>query len=135
MVYFLIGVPKISGNVKESQNRVNTSIASHGELYSVDLDLTRFKLGNFDNMMLNYESVAKIEAQVEGLIKRIQKSYLDIEPKADLQKMVVESKDLGPGRLRLKQSTCKGSCSSSVGTIPSTPGTKTWSSCSRSSRR
>lgn len=105
MVYFLIGVPKISGNTKESQNRVNTSLASHGDLYGVDVDLSRFKLGNFDNMMLNYESVGKIESQVEGLIKRIQKSYIDIEPKADLQKMVVESKDLGPGSLRVKQST------------------------------
>lgn len=45
--------------------------------------------------MLNYENVTKLEGQVEGLIKRIQKSYLDVEPKADLSKMVVESKDLG----------------------------------------
>lgn len=46
-------------------------------------------------MMLNYENVNKIEGQVEGLIKRIQKAYLEVEPKADLQKMLVESKDLG----------------------------------------
>lgn len=50
-------------------------------------------------MMLNYESIQKIESQVESLVKRIQKAYLDVEPKADLQKMMVESKDLGNGKL------------------------------------
>lgn len=56
----------------------------------------RYKLGNFDNMMMNYEVVTKLESQVEGCIKRIQKAYLDVEPKADLEKMTVESKELGP---------------------------------------
>lgn len=63
--------------------------------------MTRFKLGNFDNMMLNYESIQKIEGSVEHLIKRIQKAYLDVEPKADLTKMLVESKELGNGRFLL----------------------------------
>ena len=99
MVYFLLGVPKIGGNANESRTRVNTSIASSGDLFGVDIDSSKYKLGNFDNMMLNYESVGKIESQVEGLIKRIQKSYLDVEPKADLQKMLVDSKDYGTGSI------------------------------------
>jgi len=49
-------------------------------------------------MMLNYENIQKIESTVESLIKRIQKAYLDVEPKADPTKMMVESKDLGNGR-------------------------------------
>ena len=49
-------------------------------------------------MMLNYESIQKIEGSVESLLKRIQKSYVDVEPKADLNKMMVESKDQGNGK-------------------------------------
>lgn len=64
--------------------------------------MTRFKLGNFDNMMLNYEAVSKIESQVESLLKRIQKTYQDVDPKADLEKMKIESKDLGSGKPEYK---------------------------------
>lgn len=46
-------------------------------------------------MMLNYENITKLESQVEALIKRIQKAYLEVEPKADLTKMMVESKESG----------------------------------------
>jgi hypothetical protein len=48
-------------------------------------------------MMLNYEAISKIEGQVEGLLKRIQKAYLDVDPKVDLEKLKIESKDLGSG--------------------------------------
>jgi hypothetical protein len=54
-------------------------------------------------MMLNYENIQKIEGSVEHLIKRIQKAYLDVEPKADVTKMLVESKDLGNGTSSLLQ--------------------------------
>jgi V-type H+-transporting ATPase subunit C len=94
-VFFVIGVSKIGGNATASVERVNTSIGSNGKLYNMNIDGARFKLGNFDNMMLNYENVQKIESTVEGLLKRIQKAYLDVEPKADLQKMMVESKENG----------------------------------------
>jgi len=94
MVFFVIGVQK-KGAQKSQKDQVNTSIASYGSLYDVNLDNLRFKLGNFDNMMMNYEAVSKIETQVEHLLKRIQKAYLDVEPKADLEKMKIDSKDHG----------------------------------------
>lgn len=68
------------------------------------ISLIRFKLGNFDNMMLNYETVTKLEGHVESLLKRIQKTYLDVEPKANFEKMMVESKDLGNGNIHSFQS-------------------------------
>lgn len=42
MVYFVIGVPKIQGNRSASIDRVNTSLASHGKLYTVEDDFTKY---------------------------------------------------------------------------------------------
>lgn len=61
-------------------------------------------------MMLNYENIQKIEGSVEHLIKRIQKAYLDVEPKADPTKMLVESKELGNGTSYLLQLIPRSSC-------------------------
>lgn len=47
-------------------------------------------------MMVNYETVGKIENSVENVIKRILKAYNDVDPKAVIANLVVDSKDLGP---------------------------------------
>jgi hypothetical protein len=41
MVFFVIGVPKIQGNAKTSIDKVNTSLASYGSLYNVNLETSR----------------------------------------------------------------------------------------------
>ena len=41
MVYYAIGVPKIQGNANTSIERVNTSLASHGKLYKIEIDATK----------------------------------------------------------------------------------------------
>lgn len=38
MVYFVIGTPKIQGNASLSVERVNTSLASNGKLYTFNID-------------------------------------------------------------------------------------------------
>ena len=54
-------------------------------------------MGNLDNMMQSFASVDKVESLVEGVIKKITKAYLDVNPGADVTKMTVESKSLGNG--------------------------------------
>jgi hypothetical protein len=58
--------------------------------------LSRYKMGNFDNMMIHHEVASKYETQIEALIRRIQKSYVEVDPKADATKLLVDSKEFGP---------------------------------------
>jgi hypothetical protein len=41
MVYFLIGVPKIKGNVNESMGKVTSAVDNAGQVYKFDLELNR----------------------------------------------------------------------------------------------
>lgn len=48
--------------------------------YKVDFDMSKFKLGSLDSMLLNLEKAKKIDQQTENFLKRIEKAYSDIIP-------------------------------------------------------
>ena len=47
--------------------------------------------------MLNYEVCNKMEATTESILKKIDKAYTDINPKNDMRKLKVESREHGTG--------------------------------------
>ena len=96
MVYFVVGPKIVSGQESTTKARLSNGVGSNGQAPKwLDLELEKFKLGNLDNMMLNYEIISKLEHQVEVIIKKIDKAYSDINPKNTLSKLKVESREHG----------------------------------------
>lgn len=92
MVYFIVGIGKGSRDEKQVYANLRNCTAGYCESSELKLDLHRFNLGNFDNMMSSYDNVSKLENQCEHLLKRIEKALTDIDPKNKLENLKVERK-------------------------------------------
>ena len=96
MVYFIVGPKNVKGNDGTTKSKLTNGVGSNGQAPKyLDLELERFKLGNLDNMMLNYEILQKLEHQIEIILKKIDKAYSDVNPKNTLNKLKVESREIG----------------------------------------
>lgn len=98
MVYFVIGSAKVNNSDPSTKSKVTNSVASYGVVTPVNIGQSRFKMGNLDNMMQNYETICKAESQSESVIRKIEKAYLDVNPQADISQLRVESRNQGSGK-------------------------------------
>lgn len=98
MVRFIIGPPKINNRTSDSNEKVKSAINKLGKSQIINAETQKFKMGNLDNMMRNYEVIQKVEHQVEIVLKKLSKAYLEINPKADINSFLVDSRKSGPGK-------------------------------------
>lgn len=61
MVKFIIGPSKIGGSAKTSADKVKSAVNKLGNSSILNIEASRFKMGNLDNMMQNYEVIQKVE--------------------------------------------------------------------------
>lgn len=101
MVKFIIGPAKIQKSAKTSLDKVNGALGKLGSAGLITVETNRYKLGNLDNMMQNYEIIQKVEHQVEMVIKKIIKCYTDLNAKNDPNKLLVDSRKSGPSKNRV----------------------------------
>ncbi|EGR27357.1 vacuolar ATP synthase subunit, putative [Ichthyophthirius multifiliis] len=79
MVYFLIGSTLIQGNQAQTWENIRKEVSSLSQnLKQIDVESSKFKLGNLDSLMHANETMLKLEQQIEGLLKKIERQYLDL---------------------------------------------------------
>jgi hypothetical protein len=61
MVKFLIGPPKIDKSSKTSADKVSSAVYKFATSNLMTIENNKFKMGNLDNMMQNYEIINKVE--------------------------------------------------------------------------
>lgn len=87
MVHFVVGTQVLKGQKEQTKSKLSNGVGSYGENpHELKLDLDKFKLGNLDNMMINYELVQKQENAVESILKKIEKAHHEIDPNNNIKK-------------------------------------------------
>jgi len=92
MVYLVVGIEKTTGDDNEVASKLKAVVSGLGDVLPVALENKKFHVGNADNRYMSYEESNKLEHGCEQLIKRIEKAFIDIDPKNKLENMKVESK-------------------------------------------
>jgi len=87
----VVGIEK-TGDDNELATKLKGVVSGSGDVLPVAIENKKFIVGNADNRYMSYEESNKLEHGCEQLIKRIEKAYIDIDPKNKLENMKVESK-------------------------------------------
>lgn len=53
--------------------------------YSSQVEKEKFRMGNLDSLMHTNDNMIKMEVNFEGLLKKIERQTMDIEPEAKLE--------------------------------------------------
>jgi hypothetical protein len=54
-----------------------------------------FKLGNLDTMMHNYDIIQKFDTMIEGILRKLEKSFVELNPNNHSSRLKAQSKELG----------------------------------------
>jgi V-type H+-transporting ATPase subunit C len=80
MGFFLIGTPLIENSkpatIKEIREIVSKKGVGDGAELNIERD--RFKMGNLDTLMFMNDKLIKLESNVESLLKKIDRQFLDL---------------------------------------------------------
>lgn len=80
MGFFLIGAPLIENSraatIKEIRDIVTKKGVGEGTELNIERD--RFKMGNLDTLMFMNDKLIKLESNVESLLKKIDRQFLDL---------------------------------------------------------
>jgi len=96
MVYYLIGTNIIKGSRDETWREIKLNVLGSNESNAKGKDFKiekeKYKLGNIDSLMHINDVMVKFEATLEGLLKKIERQYLDITEKESVD-FQIDSKD------------------------------------------
>ena len=85
--------------VKEDKNngilKVKGALRGSVTVSEMKLEDSRFKLGSLDSMLLNLERSKKVEMNSENFLKRLEKTFTDLQPEKKLTSYNLDSKTYG----------------------------------------
>jgi hypothetical protein len=80
MVFFYISAPELMGSreatIKEIKELVIRKNVAEGR--ELPFDRSKFKMANLDTLMFSNDKVLKLENNVEGFLKKIDKQYCEL---------------------------------------------------------
>lgn len=80
MVFFYISAPQLFGSreatIKELHDVVLRKNLAEGK--EMMFDRSKFKMANLDTLMFSNDKVLKLESNVEGFLKKLDKQYCDL---------------------------------------------------------
>lgn len=91
-------MPKSKGNsdTKDDLQKLRNGIGSMGkDAKMLSIEQEKFKMGTQDNSIRNLDQIIKLESTSEGILKKIEKAYTDIDPKNKVKNLKVESRSSG----------------------------------------
>ncbi|KAL4480063.1 hypothetical protein ABPG74_020579 [Tetrahymena malaccensis] len=79
MVYFLVGAENIFGDSDKTFSRITTELGNLATIKNkIDVQIRDFKLSNVDQLISSNEAMLKMEAHIESILKKIERTYMDI---------------------------------------------------------
>lgn len=79
MVYFLVGAENMYGEGDKTFQRISTELGNMATIKKqIDVQIKEFKLSNVDQLISSNEAMLKMETHIEGILKKIERAYMDI---------------------------------------------------------
>ncbi len=87
MSWYLVATPLVTSE-REDMDRINEVVVGTGKntgaFYPTALDKTKFKIGTLDQLYHLNDALGKLDSQIDGLLRKIEKSVRDIDQDATL---------------------------------------------------
>lgn len=78
MVYYVVAVHQEGQSEKAVEKRLSQIAQSHSsEVHGVNVDKSKFKIGTLDSLMELNDNLAKLDSQLDSILKRVERQAID----------------------------------------------------------